>query len=119
MSRPFGPGVAVQERLEALIASVGAEEATFQDGMGAAALARTLGDALGAKRVEKGVAEMAWRLQKHHGEGSALGAALWGELKALLLDRYRRLDAALRRCHGAKVQLAPSVEELARMLRAA
>lgn len=44
--------------------------------------------------------------------------ALWGEMKALLLDRYRKLEAALRQCHGDRVRLQPGADELLRMLRA-
>lgn len=43
--------------------------------------------------------------------------ALLGEMKELLLGRYRRLEAALRQCHKDRVRLQPTAEELAKMLR--
>ena len=56
--------------------------------MGAPSLGAALGAAFGTRRAERGVAEMAKRLKKHHGERSSeLGEALWGELSDALLAR--------------------------------
>lgn len=117
VSRPLGPVVALQERVCSLLQSMGPEDVTYQEGLGSAALVRFVAEQLGAKKVEKALQEMLWRVKKHHGEGTPMQEKLWGEMKALLLERYRKLEAALRQCHGDRVRLQPSSEELLRMLR--
>lgn len=74
MSRPLGPVVALQERLCSLLQSMGPEDVTYQEGLGAAPLARFVAEQLGAKKVEKALQEMLWRVKKHYGDGTPMQA---------------------------------------------
>ena len=51
------------------------------------------------------------------GVGNFLQAQLWYELSDLMMERYNSLSRCLLACHGGRVPLSPTPDELERLLQ--